>query len=138
MYDTFFQWGTSKEARAKVITAGLKNPTPDVSRAIGEAETTGRGRHSHSFHTFLEVIKAFHFISSPITHITFIVSHLFIDADKQPADSPTKVAALDIDNLLIKTPGISKGILFNVQQALLKEWGLDSLGSFWRILCKNG
>ena len=25
-------------------------------------------------------------------------------------------------------PGISKGILFNVQQALLKEWGLDPLG----------
>ena len=93
-----------------------------------EVEATGKGRHSHSFHTLLKVIRAFHFISSPITPITFNVSYLFIDADKQPADSLTKVAPLDIDNLLIKMPGISKGILFNVWQAVLKEWGLDSLG----------
>ena len=74
------------------------------------------------------MIRAFHFISSLITHITFSVSHLHTDADKQPADSFTKVAALDIDNLLIKTPDISKGILFNIEQALLKEWGPGSLG----------
>ena len=128
MYHTFFQWGTSKEARAQFITAGLKNPTPDVSRAIPEAEASGKSKHSHSFHTFLKVIRAFHFIPSPITHATFNVSHLLIKPDKQPADSLTKVAALDIDNLLIKMPGISKGILFNVQQALLKEWGTVSLG----------
>ena len=128
MYHTFFQWGTSKEARAQVIIAGLKNPTPDVSRSIAEVEAAGKGKHSHSFHTFLKVIRAFHFISSPITHTTFNVSHLLIEADKQPTDSLTKVAALDIDNLLIKMPGISKGTLFNVQQALLKEWRPDSLG----------
>ena len=75
------------------------------------------------------MVRAVHFISSYLVpHTTFNVSHLLIDADKQPADSLTKVAALDIDNLLIKTPGINKGILINVQQALLKEWGPDSLG----------
>ena len=74
------------------------------------------------------MIRAFHFISSPITHITFNVSHLLTDADKQSADSLIKIAVLDIDNLLVKTPGISKGILFNIQQVLLKEWGPDSLG----------
>ena len=89
--------GTSKEARAQVITVGLKNPTPDVSRAIAEAEATDKGKHSHSFHTFLKVIRAFHFISSPITHTTFNVSHLLIEADKQPANSLTKVDALDQD-----------------------------------------
>ena len=92
-----------------------------------EVEATGKDRHSHSIHTFLKMIRAFYFISSPITHITFNVSHLLTDADKQPADSFTKVAAMGIDNLLVKTPGISKGILFNIQQALLKEGGEDSL-----------
>ena len=53
MYHIFFRWGTLKEARAQIITAGLKNPTPDVSRAIAEAEAASKGKHSHSFHTFL-------------------------------------------------------------------------------------
>ena len=97
-----------------MITASLENPTPDVSRAIVEAEATGKGRHSHSFYTFLKMIRASHVISSPISHITFNVSHLLTDADKQPADSLMKLAALDIDNLLVRMPGISKGVLFNV------------------------
>ena len=72
MYHTFFQWVTSKEARAQVILAGLENPTPDVSRAIAEVEAAGKGRYPHRFHTFLELIRAFYFISSPNTHITFM------------------------------------------------------------------
>ena len=36
----------TKEARAKVITAGLKSPTPDVSKAIAEADAAGKGRCS--------------------------------------------------------------------------------------------
>ena len=50
------------------------------------------------------------------------------DANKKPADTLTKLAALDMDNLFAKTKGISKGVLYNVQQSLLKEWGPDSLG----------
>ena len=94
--------------------AGLKNPTPDISRAIAEVEATGKGTYPYSFHTFLEMIRAFQFISSPNTHITFNVFHLFIDADEHPADNLTTVAALDINNLLTKTADISKGVLFNV------------------------
>ena len=56
------------------------------------------------------------------------VSYQLSDADKKPADNLTKLAALDIDNLFAKTQGISKGVLFNVQQSLLKDWGPDSLG----------
>ena len=97
-----------------MIAAGLENPTSDVSRAIAEAEATGKGRHSHSFYTFLIMIKTFHSTSSPIIPITLNVSHLLVDAEKQPADSLTKLAALDIDNLMIKTQSISKGVLFNV------------------------
>ena len=97
-----------------MITAGLENPTPEVCRAIAEAEAAGKGRHFPIFYTFLKMIRAFHFISSPITHITSNVSHLLTDVDKQPADYLTKVAALDSDNLLVKMTGISKGVLFNV------------------------
>ena len=43
MYHTFFQWGTSQEARAEVILAGLQNPTPDIGRAIAEAEAASQG-----------------------------------------------------------------------------------------------
>ena len=60
------------------------------------------------------MIRAFHFISSPITPITLNASHQLADADKQPADRLMKLAALDIDNLLVMTQGISKGVLFNV------------------------
>ena len=42
----FSQWGKTKEARARVITEGLKNPMPDVSKAIVEAEADGKGRCS--------------------------------------------------------------------------------------------
>ena len=128
MHHTLFQWGTSQEARAQVILAGLKNPTLDVSRAIEEVEVAGKVRYPHSSHTFLESIRAFYFISSPNTHITFNVFHLFTGADEQPADNLTEVAALDIDNLLTKTSDISKGVLYNVQQTLLKECSPDSFG----------
>ena len=43
----------------------------------------------------------------------------FSDADKKPANDFMK---------LTETKEISKGILFNVQQSLLQEWGPDSLG----------
>ena len=110
-----------------VIAAGLENPTPDVRRAIAEAEAAGKGRFFPSFYTFLTMIKTFHY-TSPITLITPNVAHLLPDTNKKPADNWTRLAALDIDNLLAKTPGISKGVLLHVWQALLKEWGPDSLG----------
>ena len=120
--------GTSKEARAQVITAGLKNPTPDVSRAIAEAETSGNSKHSQFPHfSISDQSYSFHIFSHYSYHLQFLLP-TFTDADTQAADSLTKVADLDIDNLLIKMRGISRGILFNVWQALLKEWGPDSLG----------
>ena len=42
---------------------------------------------------------------------------------KQPADNLSKVAALDIESLLMKTSDISKGVIYNIWQSLLKEWG---------------
>ena len=97
-----------------VIAAGLENPTSDVSSAIAEAEATGKCRYFHIFYTSLTMFKPFHFSSSSIIPITQNVSHLLTDADKKPADNLTKLAALDIDYLLSKTQGISKGALLNV------------------------
>ena len=62
------------------------------------------------------------------TPITFNVFHLFIDADRQPADNISKVATIDIDSLLTKTPDISKGMIYNIQQTILKKWSPESLG----------
>ena len=50
------------------------------------------------------------------------------DADKEPANNLTKLAVIDVDDLLSKTRGISKGVIYNVHQSLLKERGPDSLG----------
>ena len=54
--------------------------------------------------------------------------HSLTDADKQPAESLIKVAAFDVDKLLSKVSTTSEGPSFNIQQSLLKEWGLESLG----------
>ena len=53
---------------------------------------------------------------------------MILDADKEPADNLMKLAVIDVDDLLSKTGGIRKGVIFNVHQSLLKEWGTDSLG----------
>ena len=138
MCHIFFQCGTSKEARAQVILAGLKNQTPDVSRAIAEAEAASKGKYPHSPHTFLELIRAFYLLSSPNIHITFNVFHLFTDADEHPADNLTKVAALDIDILLTKTSDISKSVLYNVSTNPIKGMGSRFFGCPSRkTLCKN-
>ena len=44
------------------------------------------------------------------------------------ADDLLKVAAINIDSLLSKTSDISKGVVYNTCQSLLKEWGPESLG----------
>ena len=74
------------------------------------------------------MIRAFYFISSPIIPFTLNVLPLYTDVAKQPDNNLTKVVALDTNNLLTKMPDMSKGVLFNVSQALLKEWGPGSLG----------
>ena len=42
--------------------------------------------------------------------------------NKTPGDNLTKLAAMDVDELS-KTRGISKGVLFNVQQSLSERMG---------------
>ena len=37
-----FQWKKTQGERAKIIKAGLKNPTPNVSKAIMETEGDGK------------------------------------------------------------------------------------------------
>ena len=83
---------------------------------------------SFIFFFFTNKGQTFHLSSSQITSFIPNVSYILSDADKKPAANLTKLAALDMDNLFAKTPGISKGVLFYVWQSLLKEWGPDSLG----------
>ena len=56
------------------------------------------------------------------------VLDLFTDADDQLADNLLKVAAINIDSLPSKTSEISKAVIYNIHQSLLKEWGPESLG----------
>ena len=49
--------------------------------------------------------------------------------DTQPSESLSQVAAIDIDKLLSKAPEISKKILFNVWESLLKDLGPKSVGA---------
>ena len=55
--------------------------------------------------------------------------HLFIDVTKEPTESLVNVAAFDVDRLFSKASSINEGVLFNVQQSLLKAWGPESLGT---------
>ena len=41
----FFSVGSSQEARAQVIWAGLQDPTPDIGKAIAEAEAASKGKY---------------------------------------------------------------------------------------------
>ena len=93
-----------------------------------EAEAAGKGRCSKCFYISLTMVKTFTSHPSLNTSIILNTSYMFSDADKKPADNLTKLTAMDMDDLPSKTRGISKGVLFNVQQSLLKEWGPDSLG----------
>ena len=85
---------------AKIICAGLLNPIPGISRAIAEAESPSKGIFLYSYQTFT------HFKSSEISHVRFnsciqytiSVLHLFTDADDQPADNLSKVAAINIES----------------------------------------
>ena len=54
---------------------------------------------------------------------------LCLDADKQLADSLSRVAAFNVEDLLLKSSDISRGTIYNICQLLLKEWGPESLST---------
>ena len=60
---------------------------------------------------------------------TINIFPLYPDADKQPADSLSRVAAFYVGELLLKSSEISRGAIFNIQGTLQKEWGPESPGS---------
>ena len=49
--------------------------------------------------------------------------------DKQPADSLSRVAAFNVEELLLKSSEISRGAIYNIHESLLEEWGPGSLGT---------
>ena len=44
----YFQWSSSQEEHARVIQAGLLNPTSDIKKAMAMAETTAKGSYQHN------------------------------------------------------------------------------------------
>ena len=74
------------------------------------------------------MVKTFHLSSCLIAFIILNILYVLSDANRNQLITLTKLVALDIDNLFCMTKGISKGVLFNVQQSILKEWEPDSLG----------
>ena len=62
-----------------------------------------------------------------VLNTLYIFLMLFPDSKREPANNLTKLAAIDVDDLLSKTRGISKGVVYNVHQSLLRELGPDSL-----------
>ena len=55
-----FQCSSSLKERAKIIHAGLLNPTPEVHRAIVEAEIMGKGMFSKQIFTYFSIQAKFH------------------------------------------------------------------------------
>ena len=78
-----------------MITAGLENLTPDVSKAIAEAEATGKSRCSKKkffFYISLAMVKIFTSHPSLTTSFILNTSYVSSDADKKPADNLTKAS----------------------------------------------
>ena len=104
----------------------MKNPTPDVSKAIVEARAEGKGVYPIYFYITINNCTSHSLYSHHSPCIKNIFLLLFTDADKKPVEDLTSLAAQNIENVLSKTQPISRGILLNVRQSWLKEWGSDS------------
>ena len=48
IFHFYFQWSSSQEEHARVIQAGLLNPTSDIQKAMAEAEATAQGSYQHN------------------------------------------------------------------------------------------
>ena len=90
-----------------MITAGLENPTPDVSKAIVEAEASGKGRCS-KFLLFTNIGQNFLF-SSFSNYFYHYQQYMFSDANMKPADNLIKLAAMGAGDLRL---GVSVRVSF--------------------------
>ena len=71
-------------------------------------------------------------IQAPSDNASLPTTNIFSlcpDADKQPADSLSRVAAFNVEELLLKSSETSRGAIYNICESLVKEWGPESLGS---------
>ena len=55
--------------------------------------------------------------------------YFFLLADTQPSENLSQIDAFNISRLLSKVPEISKIVLFNVHESLIKDWGPESVGA---------
>ena len=122
---SFLQWSSSKDEWACIMHSGLLNPTQEVHKAILVATTTDKGISSPLSFTHFSIQVSPNNISPPSTNIFSLCP----DVDKQPADSLPRVAAFNVEKLLLKSSETSRGAIYDIHKSLVKEWGPESLGS---------
>ena len=120
---SLLQWSSSKDEWACIIHSGFLHPTQEVRKAILAATTTDKGTSS----LFSSNSAHFQFNNSSFSKTN--IFPLCPDADKQPADSLSRVAAFNVEEVLLKSSETSRGAIFNIHETLIKEWGPESIGS---------
>ena len=55
----YFQWSSSQEECARVIQAGLLNPTSNIKKAMAEAEATAKGSYQHNISIQVQLPKIY-------------------------------------------------------------------------------
>ena len=56
----YFQWSSSQEEHARVMQAGLLNPTSDIKNAMAEAEATAKGSCQHNISIHIQLPKIYY------------------------------------------------------------------------------
>ena len=56
----YFQWSSSQEECARVIQAGLLNPTSDIKKAMAEAEATAKGSYQHNISIHIQLHRIYY------------------------------------------------------------------------------
>ena len=56
----YFQWSSSQEEGARVIQAGLLNPTSNIKKAMAEAEATAKGSYQLSISIQIQLPKIYY------------------------------------------------------------------------------
>ena len=56
----YFQWSFSQEECARVIQAGLLNPTSNIKKAMSEAEATAKGSYQHNISIQIQLPRIYY------------------------------------------------------------------------------
>ena len=111
----------------KLSVLGYKIPPQESVKPLQRLKALVKV-YSYQVFTHFSKSREIAYVKFPVPIYRINVLHLFTDADDQPADDLSNVAAINIDQYLSKTSEISKGIVYNIHQCLMREWEPGSLG----------